>query len=64
MLYLLHKPDGPPLGAGAGRGPLLAGSLAAAAPGPGARIAPEGALVLPDGAWLVLPGDAPLALPA
>ncbi len=61
MLYLLHKPDGPPLRVGVDRGPVLAAT--GGAPMPGADTAALDALMLPDAAGLVLPGDAHLALP-
>lgn len=72
MPVLRQKPGGPVIRVGAGKAPLRTAPAAGSTGGTGtggttggtATTAPEGALVLPDGAWLVLPGGDALALPA
>lgn len=66
MLFLRQKPGGAPIRVGAGKGALLTRPAATGTTGgtTGTTPAPDGALVLPDAAWLVLPGGDALALPA
>lgn len=71
MPHLRQKPGGPILRVGAGKAPLRTAPAAGSTGGTGTggttgttTTAPDGALVLPDAAWLVLPGGDTLALPA
>ncbi len=72
MPFLRQKPGGPAIRVGAGRGPLLTaptgtagtGTTTGGTTGTTTTAAPDGALVLPDGNWTVLPGGDALALPA
>lgn len=71
MPYLRQKPGGPVIRVGAGKAPLRTAPAVAPTGGTGTggttgsttTTVPDGALVLPDGAWLVLPSGDALALP-